>query len=342
MLTTLCVCHFLAQKTSSIDISGRDTHGYQFNTVDDMWKEQAGDPKKKSKWYNDGVTFWEGVDASVEGVLGGYGFVNDADINGSEDFLKVLLSQHFHVHNRHQPLVALDCGSGIGRVTKNVLIKYFNEVDLLEPVSRFLEVARKTLANGYQANSDLHKAVNFYSLPLQDFTPVAGRYDVIWIQWCICHLTDDDFISFFNRAKVGLKPGGLFILKENIAKTGFVLDNEDKTITRSESYFQSLFSRCGLHIYKSKVQEGFPEGLFAVKIYSKNDSQPRRDIMAKEGEGVMARQCASKTPRPILTETSSPRCMGYLTETSRPILTETPRPDMGHLTETSMSRRIRN
>ncbi|RVX00582.1 Alpha N-terminal protein methyltransferase 1 [Vitis vinifera] len=35
-----------------------------------------------------------------------------------------------------------------------------------------------------------------------DFTPETGRYDVIWIQWCIGQLADDDFISFFKRAKV--------------------------------------------------------------------------------------------------------------------------------------------
>ncbi|XP_019457659.1 PREDICTED: alpha N-terminal protein methyltransferase 1-like [Lupinus angustifolius] len=221
LLTALCAHHFLVRKTRSIDIAGRDIDGHQFNTVDEMWKEHAGDPNRKSQWYNDAVTYWEGVDASVDGVLSGFGIVNDADINGSEDFLKVLLSERFHIDNRHQPLVALDCGSGIGRVTKNLLIRYFNEVDLLEPVSHFLEAARETLATGYQTNSDLHKAVNFYSLPLQDFTPVAGRYDVIWIQWCIGHLTDNDFISFFNRAKVGLKPGGLFILKENTATTAF-------------------------------------------------------------------------------------------------------------------------
>jgi hypothetical protein len=42
----------------------------------------------------------------------------------------------------------------------------------------------------------------FISLVLQDFTPEEGRYDVIWVQWCIGQLPDDDFISFFNRAKV--------------------------------------------------------------------------------------------------------------------------------------------
>jgi protein N-terminal methyltransferase len=71
----------------------------------------------------------KGVEASVDGVLGGYGHVNDADIIGSEVFLKTLLQERL-VNNvgANQHLVALDCGSGIGRITKNLLIRYFNEV----------------------------------------------------------------------------------------------------------------------------------------------------------------------------------------------------------------------
>jgi len=34
---------------------------------------------------------------------------------------------------------------------------------------------------------------------------------------------------------------------------GFVLDNEDRSVTRSDPYFRELFSRCGLHVYKAKV-----------------------------------------------------------------------------------------
>lgn len=34
---------------------------------------------------------------------------------------------------------------------------------------------------------------------------------------------------------------------------GFVLDNVDRSITRSDSYFKELFRQCGLHLYKSKV-----------------------------------------------------------------------------------------
>ncbi|KAG4974176.1 hypothetical protein JHK87_030997 [Glycine soja] len=46
----------------------------------------------------------------------------------SEDFWNILISERFPAADaRHQPLVVLDCGSGIGRVTKNLLIRYFNE-----------------------------------------------------------------------------------------------------------------------------------------------------------------------------------------------------------------------
>lgn len=106
------------------------------------------------------------------------------------------------------------------------------QVDLVEPVSHFLEAARENLTGCMDQGEDSHKAANFYCVPLQvgtyrslslvrylwnvilffrynlvyfllqDFTPEEGRYDVIWIQWCIGQLPDDDFISFFNRAKV--------------------------------------------------------------------------------------------------------------------------------------------
>ncbi|RVX00580.1 Alpha N-terminal protein methyltransferase 1 [Vitis vinifera] len=36
-------------------------------------------------------------------------------------------------------------------------------------------------------------------------------------------------------------------------KAGFVLDKEDRSITRSDLYFKELFGQCGLHLYKSKV-----------------------------------------------------------------------------------------
>ncbi|EMS61992.1 Alpha N-terminal protein methyltransferase 1 [Triticum urartu] len=229
--------------------------------------EEAGGEGKREEWYSKGIAYWQGVEASTEGVLGGYGCVNDADVKGSAAFLRPLLTERFGAAKRH--LVALDCGSGIGRVTKNFLIKHFNEVDLVEPVAHFLEAARENLSSCMDVEQDTHKAANFYCTPLQDFTPEEGRYDVIWIQWCIGQLTDDDFISFFNRAKVGLKPDGFFVLKENIAKNGFVLDKEDNSVTRSDAYFRELFNKCGLYIHSIKLP-------FVSHIISQFDDRTKR------------------------------------------------------------------
>ncbi|CAN1249070.1 Alpha N-terminal protein methyltransferase 1 [Linum perenne] len=208
-------------KASGMEAAGLDTEGRQFRSPDEMWVEYTGDDTKKHQWYREGVSYWEGVEASVDGVLGGYGHVNDADVKDSEAFIKNLFSELFVDGGRNRHLVALDCGSGFGRITKNLLLKYFNEVDLLEPVSHFLDAARESLSGeAVVAGSDTHKASNFFCVPLQDFTPQEARYDVIWVQWCIGHLTDNDFVSFFSRAKAGLKPGGCFVIKENIAQTG--------------------------------------------------------------------------------------------------------------------------
>lgn len=257
---------------------GTDGDGRLFTNAEEMWREEIGEEgdsqKKKTQWYDKAVQYWEGVEASVDGVLGGFGQVNEPDIKGSESFLKSLLLERFFASNNH--LVALDCGSGIGRVTKNLLIRYFNEVDLVEPVSHFLEAARANLSPEHGIISDEHRVSNYYCIPLQEFTPKEGRYDVIWVQWCIGQLADDDFVSFFQRAKAGLKPNGLFVLKENLASSGFVLDKDDKSITRSDLYFKELFKRCGLHIYKSQDQRGFPQGLFPVKMYALSMDMPKR------------------------------------------------------------------
>ncbi|ERN14764.1 alpha N-terminal protein methyltransferase 1 isoform X2 [Amborella trichopoda] len=258
-----------------MEVGGSDGDGREYKSFQEMWREEIGEGEeaKKKEWYQKGVQYWEGIEASIDGVLGGYGHVNDRDVKGSESFLRELLSELRHGKTN---LVALDCGSGVGRVTKNLLQKYFNEVDLVEPVSHFLEAARESLAPNEQNGSDKHKSFNFYCVSLQEFTPEVGRYDVIWIQWCIGQLADDDFIAFLERAKSGLKPGGFFVLKENIATNGFVLDKEDKSITRSDSYFKELFIKSRLHLYKTREQKGFPQELFAVRMYALITDEPTR------------------------------------------------------------------
>lgn len=52
-------------------------------------------------------TWAQGVEASVDGVLGGFGNVNEVDIKGSEAFLQMIFSDRFPNARNNQHLVAL-------------------------------------------------------------------------------------------------------------------------------------------------------------------------------------------------------------------------------------------
>ena len=47
---------------------------------------------------------------------------------------------------------------------------------------------------------------------------------MIWVQWALLYLTDQDAVAFFQRCKTGLAPGGIIVVKENICAKGFVVD----------------------------------------------------------------------------------------------------------------------
>lgn len=46
------------------------------------------------------------------------------------------------------------------------------QVDLLEPVSHFLDAARESLAPENRMAPDMHKATNFFCVPLQVITNI--------------------------------------------------------------------------------------------------------------------------------------------------------------------------
>lgn len=53
----------------------------------------------------------------------------------------------FQLENPPSKAFALDCGAGIGRITKNLLMKFFKHIDLVEQNPKFLEVAKISLEN---------------------------------------------------------------------------------------------------------------------------------------------------------------------------------------------------
>ena len=90
--------------------------------------------------------------------------------------------------------MAADCGAGVGRITKGLLSHHFTEVDVIEPVRHFLSKAEESLSS-----SSATCKCNFLLKGLQEVEERPGRYDVVWIQWCIGSLTDDDLVEGQRR-----------------------------------------------------------------------------------------------------------------------------------------------
>ncbi|KAE8230482.1 hypothetical protein CF326_g4515 [Tilletia indica] len=123
-----------------------------------------------------GIKYWEGVEASVDGVLGGYGLgtLPVVDSLGTRTFILRLLSHLVlsppatepdpvqwlkergatRAQLRSEPSAgglgalgrtrALDVGAGVGRVSRDTLLPLVEEVHMVEPVRKFLDEAKRT------------------------------------------------------------------------------------------------------------------------------------------------------------------------------------------------------
>ncbi|XP_072176826.1 N-terminal Xaa-Pro-Lys N-methyltransferase 1-like [Diadema setosum] len=214
----------------------------------------------KEAFYDDAKVYWKEIPATVDGMLGGFGHISGADINGSLEFLKPFLTCSWP--DRVQSERALDCGAGIGRITKHLLLPLFQHVDMVEQTQKFLDSAKSYIG------AESERVERLICRGLQDYSPQPEHYDVIWVQWVLGHLTDDHLIHFLRRCKAGLTENGIICIKENIARSGVVFDDQDSSVTRSVTELRKLFKAAGMKIIKEDTQKNFPIGLFTVKMFA--------------------------------------------------------------------------
>lgn len=215
--------------------------------------------KEEDEFYNNAKNYWETIPPTIDGMLGGFPEVSTVDVKTSLVFLRPFLTTHGgDIPNNR----ALDCGAGIGRLTKYLLTPLFNQVDMVELNQTFLNQAKSYLGDRKS------KVDRYICSGLQDFVPEPGRYNVIWCQWVLGHLTDEDLKAFFARCKAAIVPGGLIVVKENVTSEERDFDQTDSSYTRPKSELISLIKQSGLKIVKMKKQEGLPPGLFAVYMFA--------------------------------------------------------------------------
>ena len=103
---------------------------------------------------------------------------------------------------------------------------------------------------------------------LQDFEPEPQRYDVIWSQWVLGHLTDDHFVQFFKRCRAGLKENGIIIVKENVVyNESSDFDAQDSSYTRPLAELLRLFKKADLDVVRQEEQKNFPQEIYAVYMF---------------------------------------------------------------------------
>ncbi|XP_031766311.2 N-terminal Xaa-Pro-Lys N-methyltransferase 1-B-like [Galleria mellonella] len=212
----------------------------------------------ENKFYTRAACYWAKVPATIDGVLGGFGHISDIDIVGSRDFLNKIKELDKHPDSK----LALDCGAGIGRVTKNLLIPQFEKVDLVEQDEKFINTAKQLIG---EDNANLGTV---YKIGLQNFKP-QKRYDVIWCQWVLGHLNDYDLIGFLERCREALNENGIIIVKENITTYNELeYDDDDSSVTRSCNLMIRIFKEAQLDIVLTDIQANLPADLYPVYMFA--------------------------------------------------------------------------
>lgn len=225
-----------------------------------LWSDEA----YRLTWYAHAKRYWEDAvvaPPTLEGVLGGFGRLDGADVAFSKHLLAELgLPPGF---------AAADLAAGIGRVTARVLIPSgAGSVDVVEQSGPLLNAAPEFVG--------CDEKCRFMRCAMQQWKPEAGAYDVVWIQWCVGHLTDADFVAFLATCRDALRPGGLVVIKDNVLHDSaapeadaFYVDDDDRSLCRSLAYFRALFDelRADVRVERRQPTQGdlaFPTDIYPV------------------------------------------------------------------------------
>ena len=183
---------------------------------------------------------------------------------------------------------ACDFGAGIGRVADKLLLPVFKEVEMVEFSAKLCEQANKDFtAKG------LIDRLKITCLPMQGWLSnlrkramhfseydTTLKFDLFWFQWCVGHLTDEDFIALFTRLRGKLSENGVIVIKDNCASTEetgsskkkcfkqFVIlefDKDDSSVSRPVTELERLLKEAGLKVIEKEQQKNFPSiGLYPV------------------------------------------------------------------------------
>lgn len=220
----------------------------------------------EDEWYQRCVAHWSAMeDKDHDGVLGGYGAIDAEDAAGSLKFIDECVPGGASRSWRR----ALDCGAGVGRVTRDVLLHLAENVHLVEVSASLLDQAREQPALQTHAGR-----LEFTQVSLREFAPPPGAYDLVWAQWVLGHLTDHDVVQLLTRCTAALRPGGAVCVKDNTCTPShcergrkYHIDRQNAGVVRTHVHLRSLFRMAGLKLVRASGRCDFPDDIWDVRMY---------------------------------------------------------------------------
>jgi protein N-terminal methyltransferase len=252
---------------------GSDSYGETYSSIEEMWASEgvvAGEDN--ADWYERAAAYYEDhCDATVDGVLGGFAHITELDLDFSRNFVTAVQTERPGLE--WDDGAACECGAGIGRVSKGLLL------ELGVPRCDLVESSEKLLAEAPDFIGDPNSSLcRFICQGLQEWAPVPNTYSIIWIQWVLCYLTDEDIVAFLKRCGTALTAHGVIVMKENTCEgETFVLDKDDASVTRSLPYWLQLIEDAGLRVVRQEMQTNFPDELFPVPMLALEVDPDKKD-----------------------------------------------------------------
>ncbi len=101
-------------------------------------------------------------------------------------------------------------------------------VDVVEPIAKFSDALKGKDGVG-----------RIWNVGLEDWdfggddVHESMKYDLIWNQWCLGHLTDAQLIEYLKKCGKAIVAGGWIIVKENMSTMNEdYFDETDSSVTR--------------------------------------------------------------------------------------------------------------
>jgi len=275
-----------------VSYGGEDSRGTKFSSVSAIWRCKAP-IRAAHSWYQMGADYWRDSTPDLNGVLGGQTHIDSIYLTESLIFLKENVIARLGVGTRR----CLDCGAGIGRVTKGLLSLVFDRCDLVEQDEGLLAKAVLELSSNPSTSLKLGSAVvaglqdlSFIELVAMPPSLKLGQiiesssssststssssslqsfYDVVWFQWVVGCILDVDYIRLLKDASKYLSPKGCIIVKDNCCRedVAFVYDCVDASIARSPAYHDTVFRMAGLKIVATALQMSWDTELMQVRMW---------------------------------------------------------------------------